>query len=83
MTWRLGYAKTFELFVSPRTLEPREAERLGLVNEVVPALRLTKPLVRAAADMSWHYTLALEEYSEPRCFTTRPHRDAVLSMLRR
>lgn len=36
LTRRLGYHRTFELFVGGKTLAAREAEQLGLVNEVVP-----------------------------------------------
>ncbi|MBI2913696.1 MAG: enoyl-CoA hydratase/isomerase family protein [Chloroflexi bacterium] len=35
LTRRLGYQKTFELFVSGRALSAAEAKELGLVNEVV------------------------------------------------
>jgi 2-(1,2-epoxy-1,2-dihydrophenyl)acetyl-CoA isomerase len=94
----------FELFVSGKTLDAHEAERLGLVNEVVtagtelerakewadrvralpaPPLTMTKPLLRAAADMSWHQTMAMEEFADPICFTTTAHRDAVSAMLAR
>jgi 2-(1,2-epoxy-1,2-dihydrophenyl)acetyl-CoA isomerase len=32
---------------------------------------MTKPLLRAAADASWEQTIAIEEFAEPQCFTTR------------
>jgi 2-(1,2-epoxy-1,2-dihydrophenyl)acetyl-CoA isomerase len=104
LTRRLGYAKTFELYLGGQPLDARAAERLGLVNEVVPAgdelararawadrvraapaaaVTMTKPLLRAAADMGWHQALALEEFAEPMCFTTAAHRDAVRAMLSR
>jgi 2-(1,2-epoxy-1,2-dihydrophenyl)acetyl-CoA isomerase len=102
LTRRLGYQKTFELFLSGEVLSAREAERLGLVNEVVApgseldralewceragrlpahALAMTKPLLRGAADMTWEQAIAMEEFAEPMCFTTRAHRDTVRGML--
>jgi 2-(1,2-epoxy-1,2-dihydrophenyl)acetyl-CoA isomerase len=36
LTRRLGYAKTFELYVRGQPLDAATAERLGLINEVVP-----------------------------------------------
>ena len=38
---------------------------------------MTKPLLRAATDMSWEQALAMEEFAEPGCFTTSDHREAV------
>jgi 2-(1,2-epoxy-1,2-dihydrophenyl)acetyl-CoA isomerase len=38
---------------------------------------MTKPLLRRAADMTWEQAIAMEEFAEPMCFTTRGHRDAV------
>ena len=35
------------------------------------AIAMTKPLLRAAADGSWESALAMEEFAEPQCFTTR------------
>ena len=46
------------------------------------ALEMTKPLLRNIADMSWEQAIAMEEFAEPMCFTTRDHRDAVNAMLR-
>lgn len=46
------------------------------------ALDMTKPLLRSVADMSWDQAIAMEEYAEPICFTTRAHRDAVNAMLK-
>jgi 2-(1,2-epoxy-1,2-dihydrophenyl)acetyl-CoA isomerase len=34
------------------------------------AFEMTKPLLRAAVDASWHQSLALEEYAEGNCFST-------------
>jgi len=45
------------------------------------ALAMTKPLLRNIADMSWDQAIAMEEYSEPMCFTTQAHRDAVSALL--
>ncbi len=46
------------------------------------ALDMTKPLLRSVADMSWEQAIAMEEYAEPMCFTTRAHYDAVNTMLK-
>jgi 2-(1,2-epoxy-1,2-dihydrophenyl)acetyl-CoA isomerase len=46
------------------------------------ALDMTKPLLRNIADMSWDQAIAVEEFAEPMCFTTRAHRDAVNTMLK-
>jgi 2-(1,2-epoxy-1,2-dihydrophenyl)acetyl-CoA isomerase len=35
------------------------------------ALSIAKPLLRRAADASWEQSLAMEEFAEPICFTTR------------
>jgi len=40
-----------------------------------------KPLLRNAADMTWEQAIAMEEFAEPTCFTTRAHRDAVEALL--
>jgi 2-(1,2-epoxy-1,2-dihydrophenyl)acetyl-CoA isomerase len=45
------------------------------------AIAMTKPLLRAAADGTWDSTLAMEEFAEPQCFTTRAFQDAVKEML--
>lgn len=44
------------------------------------ALAMAKPLLRAAADASWDGVLAMEEFAEPACFTTRAFADAVRAM---
>jgi 2-(1,2-epoxy-1,2-dihydrophenyl)acetyl-CoA isomerase len=44
-------------------------------------LRLMKPLLRNAADMTWEQAIAMEEFAEPMCFTTRDHREAVARLL--
>jgi 2-(1,2-epoxy-1,2-dihydrophenyl)acetyl-CoA isomerase len=44
------------------------------------ALAMTKPLLRAASDATWDHALALEEFAEPSCFTTRAFADAVAAL---
>jgi len=34
------------------------------------AFEMTKPLLRAAVDVPWEHSLALEEYAEGNCFST-------------
>jgi 2-(1,2-epoxy-1,2-dihydrophenyl)acetyl-CoA isomerase len=44
---------------------------------------MMKPLLRAAADMTWEQAITLEEFAEPQCFTTNAHREAVGALLAR
>lgn len=46
-----------------------------------PVVRMTKPLLRHAADLTWHQSLLAEEFAEPHTFTTRAHREAVEGLL--
>jgi 2-(1,2-epoxy-1,2-dihydrophenyl)acetyl-CoA isomerase len=46
------------------------------------ALPIAKPLLRGAADASWEQSLALEEFSEPICFTTRGFADGVREVIK-
>jgi 2-(1,2-epoxy-1,2-dihydrophenyl)acetyl-CoA isomerase len=61
----------------PRALE--WCDRISALPE--HAVLMTKPLLRAAADMSWDQALAMEEFAEPGCFTTSDHREAVEAFL--
>jgi 2-(1,2-epoxy-1,2-dihydrophenyl)acetyl-CoA isomerase len=51
--------------------------------ERMPAhvLEMSKPLLRQCADMTWEQAIAMEEFAEPMCFTTRAHKDAVEALL--
>jgi len=49
----------------------------------VHAVAMTKPLMRAAADMSWQHAILTEEFAEPNTFTTRAHQTAVNALLAR
>lgn len=51
--------------------------------ELLPAhvLKMMKPLLRNAADMTWEQAIAMEEFAEPMCFTTGAHRAAVEELL--
>lgn len=65
-----------------------EVERALAVRDRVRALpahavAMTKPLVRAVADVGWHQALAMEEFAEPTCFTTEAHREGVRAVARR
>jgi 2-(1,2-epoxy-1,2-dihydrophenyl)acetyl-CoA isomerase len=44
-------------------------------------LAMTKPLLRQCADLTWEQAIAMEEFAEPMCFTTRAHRAAVHELL--
>ena len=45
-------------------------------------LAMGKTLLRQVSDLSWDQALALEEFAEPTCFTTRRHREAVAALQR-
>lgn len=45
------------------------------------ALMMSKPLLRAAADLTWEQALTMEEFAEPACFTTQAHKDAIAAFL--
>jgi 2-(1,2-epoxy-1,2-dihydrophenyl)acetyl-CoA isomerase len=47
------------------------------------AVTMTKPLLRAVSDMTWHQAIAIEEMAEPMCFTARGHREGVRATLER
>lgn len=47
------------------------------------AIAMTKPLLRAAADSSWDHAIAMEEFSEPQCFTTDAFQQSVQTLLTR
>ena len=54
------------------------------VSAVAPhAVAMAKPLLRHAADLTWEQAIAMEEFAEPMCFTTRAHREAVRALLER
>ncbi len=45
------------------------------------ALVMSKPLLRAASDLTWEQALTMEEFAEPVCFTTQAHKDAISAFL--
>jgi 2-(1,2-epoxy-1,2-dihydrophenyl)acetyl-CoA isomerase len=57
------------------------AERIVAAPDAI--VSLAKPLLRRAADATWEQAIAMEEFSEPMCFTTTGHRVAVAAFLRR
>jgi 2-(1,2-epoxy-1,2-dihydrophenyl)acetyl-CoA isomerase len=44
-------------------------------------LAMSKPLLRQAADLTWEQAIAMEEFSEPVCFTTEAHQAALRELL--
>ena len=42
---------------------------------------MTKPLLRHCADLTWEQAIAMEEFAEPMCFTTRGFADGVESVV--
>src|SRR4029453_18778566 len=59
----------------------RWCDRIARLPEHVVAM--AKPLMRAAADMTWQHALLAEEFAEPNTFTTAAHRAAVEALLAR
>jgi 2-(1,2-epoxy-1,2-dihydrophenyl)acetyl-CoA isomerase len=102
LTRRLGYQGALAYYLRGEHIDAHEAQRLGLVQQVVDhdrlldtadqwcsrvaampahAVAMTKPLLRAAADVGWHESLTMEEFAEPTCFTTAAFADSVHAML--
>lgn len=54
-------------------------ERVAALPEHVVAM--SKPLLRQCADLTWDQAIAMEEFAEPMCFTTKAHRAAVRGLL--
>ncbi|WP_394821560.1 enoyl-CoA hydratase/isomerase family protein [Pendulispora albinea] len=65
--------------------EALEEAAFGWVRKILAlpehAVRMTKPLLRGAADMAWPHAILAEEFAEPNCFTTAAHREVVSAML--
>ncbi len=57
------------------------AQRVLALPENVTAM--TKAQMRKVADMSWEQAITMEEFAEPICFSTDPHRAAVEALLAR
>jgi 2-(1,2-epoxy-1,2-dihydrophenyl)acetyl-CoA isomerase len=55
------------------------ADRIARLPEHV--VTMTKPLMRAAADMTWAHAIMAEEFAEPNTFTTADHQEAVRALL--
>jgi 2-(1,2-epoxy-1,2-dihydrophenyl)acetyl-CoA isomerase len=65
-------------------LMPRALEWCEMVRaQPRHTIEMAKPLLRGAADMSWHQAMLAEEFAEPIAFSTRAQRDAVADFERR
>lgn len=70
--------------VAHEELLPAAQRWCDRVEELPPhVLEMMKPLLRRAADATWEQSIAMEEYAEPSCFTTREHREGVAALLAR
>lgn len=85
---RLSASQALDLGIVSRVvphaaLLPAARERATQV-AALPAhvVQLAKRQLRQAADLSWEASVALEEATEPLCFTTGAHRQAVQQLLR-
>jgi len=56
---RVGMTKAKELILTARTIEAGEAERIGLVNRVVPAEALEEETRKIAAELASGATMAI------------------------
>jgi 2-(1,2-epoxy-1,2-dihydrophenyl)acetyl-CoA isomerase len=85
----LSGPEAFELGLANEVVEHGELMTAAVrwaeqVRELPPhVVPMMKPLLRAAADMTWDQAIAMEEFAEPGTFTTRAHRDAVAELLAR
>ena len=62
-------------------LESRALEWCDRLAALPPhALPIAKRLLRASADASWEQSLAMEEFAEPICFTTRGFAEGVAAV---
>jgi 2-(1,2-epoxy-1,2-dihydrophenyl)acetyl-CoA isomerase len=83
----LSAAEAFELGLGNELVAHEELLPAALAwceqIEQLPAhvLAMSKPLLRQCADLTWEQAIAMEEFAEPMCFTTRAHQDAVQAML--
>lgn len=68
--------------VAHEELMPRALEWCEQLDRL-PAhvLKMMKPLLRNAADMTWEQAIVMEEFAEPMCFTTAIHREVVDQLL--
>ena len=57
----VGLARAQELILTGRVLDAAEAERMGLVNRVVPAGGRPPPLTRSPREIAGHGPLAVRE----------------------
>jgi 2-(1,2-epoxy-1,2-dihydrophenyl)acetyl-CoA isomerase len=77
--WELGLANA----VVPH--EELTAKTIGWCDQLdrlpVHVLKMMKPLLRNAADMTWEQAIVMEEFAEPMCFTTSAHREVVAELL--
>lgn len=84
---RLSAARALELSLLNRVVphdrlmeEARQwAATVCRLPESVTAMAKTQ--MRKIADMSWEQAIVMEEFAEPICFTTDPHRNAVRRLL--
>jgi 2-(1,2-epoxy-1,2-dihydrophenyl)acetyl-CoA isomerase len=85
----LSGSEAFELglanaVVSPNEVMPKALEWCEALERLPRhVLKMMKPLLRSAADMSWEQAITMEEFAEPMCFTTRAHREGVAALLAR
>src|SRR6185437_1148016 len=90
LTRRLGYQGALAYYVRGEHIDAHEAQRLGLVQQVVAHDRLLDAAdewcsriaaMPTHADAGWHEALTMEEFAEPICFTPAAFADSVRAML--
>jgi 2-(1,2-epoxy-1,2-dihydrophenyl)acetyl-CoA isomerase len=77
----LGHGLVNEVVAHERLLETALgwSDRIARLPEHV--VTMAKPLMRAAADMSWPHAILVEEFAEPNTFTTAAHQEAIEALL--
>jgi 2-(1,2-epoxy-1,2-dihydrophenyl)acetyl-CoA isomerase len=83
----VGAQRALELGLVTEVVAPEDllaaAERWADRISALPphAVAMTKPLLRAAADLPWAHALTMEEFAEPQAFTTAAFGRAVRGIL--
>lgn len=70
-----------EVVAHDELLSTADSWRTRIASLPPHAIAMTKPLLRAAADVSWEQAITIEEFAEPQCFTTGAFQESVRQLL--